>query len=262
MLIDTHSHIFTEEFDDDRDAVVERAKSVGIKCIVLPAIDRSSNDQLFDTCRQYPDFVLPLIGLHPTSVNENPDWRAEIEDIKRLVATPPEGIERFYGIGEIGLDLYWSRDFREEQEEALRLQLELALHHDLPVAIHTREAWSEMVEIIGEYRNRGLRGVFHAFSGDIDTYRTLRAMGNFAFGVGGVVTYKKNKIAEVVRDIPLEDILLETDAPYLTPTPHRGKRNEPSYVELVCAEVAKIKELDYDTVAEQTSRNAKRIFRL
>lgn len=260
MLIDTHSHIFEEEFDIDRNAVIERAVQVGIERIVLPAIERQSNERLFEACRQYPDMVVPLMGLHPTSVNDNPDWRSEVEEVERLLATPPMGIDRFYGVGEIGLDLYWSRDFRNEQEEALRMQLELAIRHNLPVSIHTREAWHEMIEIMSDYKHRGIRGVFHAFAGDMDIYRTLRSMGDFAFGVGGVITFKKNKLADVVREIPLEDILLETDSPYLAPTPHRGKRNEPSYTALICAEIAKVKGLEYDTVAEQTTRNAKRIF--
>lgn len=262
MLIDTHSHLFEEEFDADRNEAVARAEEVGVERIVLPAIDRTSNERLFAMCRQYPVFVVPLMGLHPTSVNDNPAWRDELHEVEQLLATPPVGIERFYGVGEIGLDLYWSRDFLAEQEEALRTQLDMALHYDLPVVIHTRDAWEEMVRVISDYRTRGLRGVFHAFAGDVATYRELRAMGDFAFGVGGVVTYKKSGVAEVVSEIPLEDILLETDSPYLTPVPYRGKRNESSYVAIVCEAVARIKGVDSAVVAEQTTRNAKRIFGL
>ena len=262
MLIDTHSHLFEEEFDADRHEAVERAERAGVERIVLPAIERSSNERLFEMCREYPHLAVPLMGLHPTSINENPDWREELHEVERWLTTPPAGVERFYGVGEIGLDLYWSRDFLSEQEEALRAQLDMALRFNLPVAIHTREAWSEMIEVVSDYRTRGLRGVFHAFAGDLDTYRTLREMGDFKFGVGGVVTYKKSGVAEVVREIPLEDILLETDSPYLTPVPYRGKRNESSYVSLVCAEVARIKGVEPDVVAAQTTLNAKQLFGL
>lgn len=262
MLIDTHSHLFEEEFDADRSEAVERAERVGVERIVLPAIDSASNERLFEMCRQYPHLVVPLMGLHPTSINENAAWREELRAVEQHLATPPSGIERFYGVGEIGLDLYWSRDFLAEQEEALRRQLDLALYYDLPVAIHTREAWNDMLRIISDYRSRGLRGVFHAFAGDVTTYHALRDMGDFRFGVGGVVTYKKSGVAEVVREIPLEDILLETDSPYLTPVPHRGKRNESSYVAIVCEAVARIKGVEPSVVAEQTTRNAKQIFGL
>ena len=262
MLIDTHSHLFEEEFDADRREAVERAQSVGVERIVLPAIERSSNERLFAMCREYPHLAVPLMGLHPTSINDNPEWRDELHEVEQWLTAPPEGVERFYGVGEIGLDLYWSRDFLSEQEEALRAQLDMALRFDLPVAIHTREAWSEMISVVSDYRTRGLRGVFHAFAGDLATYRTLREMGDFKFGVGGVVTYKKSGVADVVREIPLEDILLETDSPYLTPVPHRGKRNESSYVELVCAEVARIKGVEFDEVAEKTTQNAKQLFSL
>lgn len=262
MLIDTHSHLYDEAFDEDRNEAVARARSVGVERIILPAIDRTSNDRLFEMCRQYPDFVVPLMGLHPTSINDNPTWREELDEVERYLAAPPAGIERFFGVGEIGLDLYWSRDFAAEQEEALRRQLELALRYDMPVVIHTREAWEEMVRIISDYRSRGLRGVFHAFAGDVNTYRKLRTMGDFLFGIGGVVTYKKSGVADVVREISLDEILLETDSPYLTPVPYRGKRNESSYVAIVCDAVANIKGLTREEVGEQTTRNAKRIFGL
>ena len=261
MLIDTHSHLFDEAFDEDRSAVVERAEQAGVEKIVLPAIERSSNERLFAMCREYPHLVVPLMGLHPTSINDNAEWREELREVEQWLATPPAGV-RFYGVGEIGLDLYWSRDYLAEQEEALRAQLELALRYDMPVAIHTREAWKEMVEVISDYRSRGLRGVFHAFAGNVETYRQLRAMGDFVFGIGGVVTYKKSGVADVVREMDIEDIILETDSPYLTPVPHRGKRNESSYVALVCAEVARIKELSVEDVARQTTQNARRIFGL
>ena len=262
MLIDTHSHIYDEAFDEDRNEVVERAKAEGVERIILPAIDGESNERLFDMCRACGDYVVPLMGLHPTSVNDNPRWREELSEVERLLANPPQGIERFYGVGEIGLDLYWSRDWQSEQEEAFRAQLELALKHNLPVVIHTRDAWEEMAAIVEEYAERGLRGIFHAFSSDVAMYERLRKAGDFLFGIGGVVTFKKSALAEVVKSMRLEDLVVETDSPYLTPAPHRGTRNESSYVRFVAQKIAELKGETYEVVAEQTTANAKRIFKL
>lgn len=262
MLIDTHSHIYDEAFDEDRNEVVERAVAEGVERIILPAIDGESNERLFAMCRDYKDLVAPLMGLHPTSVNDNPRWREELAEVERLLENPPQGVERFYGVGEIGLDLYWSRDWQAEQTEAFRAQVELALAHDLPIVVHTRDAWEEMAAIVEEYRGRGLRGVFHAFSSDVAMYERLRECGDFLFGIGGVVTFKKSALAEVVRTMRLEDLVVETDAPYLTPAPHRGTRNESSYVRFVAAKIAELQGVDYELVAEQTTANAKRIFRL
>ena len=262
MLIDTHSHIYDEAFDEDRAEVVERARAEGVERIILPAIDGESNERLFDLCRKCGDYVVPLMGLHPTSVNDNPHWREELAEVERLLQNLPQGIERFYGVGEIGLDLYWSRDWQTEQTEAFRAQLELALAHNLPIVVHTRDAWEEMAQIVEEYANRGLRGIFHAYSSDVEMYDRLRKCGDFVFGIGGVVTFKKSVLAEVVKDMRLEDLVVETDAPYLTPAPHRGTRNESSYVRFVAMKIAELKEVDYEVVAEQTTANAKRIFNL
>ena len=262
MLIDTHSHIYDEAFDDDRKEVVERAVAEGVERIILPAIDGESNERLFDMCREYGDYVVPLMGLHPTSVNDNPRWREELAEVEQLLENPPQGIARFYGVGEIGLDLYWSRDWQAEQTEAFRAQLDMALKHDLPIVVHTRDAWEEMAAIIEEYSGKGLRGIFHAFSSDVAMYERLREYGDFVFGIGGVVTFKKSALAEVVKAMRLEDLVVETDAPYLTPVPHRGTRNESSYVRFVATKIAELQGVDYDVVAAQTTLNAKRIFRL
>ncbi len=262
MLIDTHSHIYDEAFDGDRKEVVERAVEEGVERIILPAIDGESNERLFDMCREYGDYVVPLMGLHPTSVNDNPRWREELAEVERLLQNPPEGIKRFYGVGEIGLDLYWSRDWQAEQTEAFRAQLDMALRYDLPIVVHTRDAWAEMAEIIEEYRDKGLRGIFHAFSADVAMYERLRKCGDFVFGIGGVVTFKKSALAEVVKSMHLEDLVVETDSPYLTPAPHRGTRNESSYVRFVAQKIAELQGVDYAVVAAHTTTNAKRIFRL
>lgn len=262
MFIDTHSHIYDEAFDEDRAEVVARARQQGVERIVLPAIDAESDERLFDLSRTDSDYFVPLMGLHPTSVNDNENWRAELSRVRHYITTPPVGIERFYGIGEIGLDLYWSRDFLAEQVEAFRQQVELAIEFNLPIVVHTRDAWCEISNIINDYRNDHLRGIFHAFSADERTYEQLRTSGEFCFGIGGVVTFKKSKLAEVVKSMDIADIVIETDSPYLTPTPYRGTRNESAYVALVAQKIAELKEISLDKVAEQTTENAKRIFGL
>ena len=259
ILTDTHSHLYEPEFDDDRDAAVDRAVTAGVQKMLLPAIDSASHERMFALVRKYPEHFRPMMGLHPTSVNDNPHWREELAVVERLLDSPPAGI-RFVGVGEIGLDFYWSQDFKQEQTEAFRAQCELALRHDLPIAVHTRNAYDEMASIIAEFRGRGLRGVFHAFSESADVYRSLRECGDFIFGIGGVVTYKRAQIAETVAEMALDDIVLETDCPYLTPMPFRGKRNESAYVTYVCRCVAELKGLGEDVVAAATTANAVRMF--
>ncbi|MDE6861766.1 MAG: TatD family hydrolase [Alistipes sp.] len=259
-LIDTHSHIYDEAFDDDRDAVVARAAEAGVTTLMLPDIDSSSRDRMFDLARKYPGMCLPMLGLHPTSVNDNPHWRDEIDQVERLLHEPPA--ERIYGIGETGLDLYWSSDFLAEQSEAMRAQIELAIEGDLPVVIHTRSAWDQMISLISDYKSRSLRGIFHAFAADVATYRRLRDCGDFVFGIGGVATFKNSRMEPVLQEIPLEQMVLETDAPYLTPVPFRGRRNESAYVTYICQKVAEVKGISPDEVAERTTATARRIFRL
>lgn len=260
FLIDTHSHLYEPEFDADREEALARAVDAGVGKLLLPAIDSQSHERLFDLCRRHPDRCFPMMGLHPTSVNDNPHWREELHLVERLLKNPPEGIAPFCAVGEIGLDFYWSSDFRDEQTEAFRCQCRLAVELGLPVAVHTRNAWPEMIAIIEEFRGSGLRGVFHAFSEDAATYKRLKSCGDFLFGIGGVVTFKKSRLADTVREMDLADLVLETDCPYLTPAPHRGERNESAYVEHICAKVAEIKELPPQQVAAATSANAERMF--
>lgn len=259
-LIDTHSHLYEAEFDADRDAALARALDAGVCRLLLPAIDAASHERMFDLCRRHPSYCIPMMGLHPTSVNDNPHWRDELVCVESYLQHPPEGMARFCAVGEIGLDLYWSHDFRNEQIEAFRRQIDLALRFDLPIAVHVRDAWPETLEVIETYRGQGLRGVFHAFSDTVETARRLMSCGDFRFGIGGVVTYKKSKVADVVRELSLDDLVLETDCPYLTPVPHRGERNESAYVRYVCAKVAGIKGIDEAQVAAATTANAARMF--
>lgn len=272
QLIDTHAHIYAEEFDSDRAEVVARAAEAGVVAMVLPAIDGESNERMFELSRALPN-AYPFIGLHPTSVNDNPRWREELEEVERLlkacngggstapIGSPERPVERFYGVGEVGLDFYWSSDFVAEQTECFRRQVELAIEYDLPLIVHTRSAWDEMLTLLEEYKGRA-RGVLHAFGEVVQTYERIKALGGFAVGIGGVSTYKKSPLAESIPHIDLEDILLETDSPYLTPVPFRGKRNEPAYVAYVCARVAELKGLTVEQVAEQTTLNARRVLGL
>lgn len=266
-LIDTHSHIYEPEFDDDRNEVVERAIAAGVDRMLLPAIDTQSHSRMIELTKAHPANCFAMMGLHPTSVNENPTWRNELADVEEYLRQPPEGV-RFYAVGEIGLDYYWSQEYIEDQREAFVYQLRLAAELDLPVAIHTRSAWEDMCTIVereaAAARERGQRlyGVFHAFSEDAATYRRLRACGDFLFGIGGVVTFKKSALAETVRDMAPEDLLLETDCPYLTPVPYRGKRNESSYIPYICARVAELTNCSVEDLAAITTRNAERIFGL
>lgn len=266
-LIDTHSHIYEPEFDEDRNEVIERAIAAGVDRMLLPAIDTQSHRRMIELAKAHPANCFAMMGLHPTSVNENPTWRDELAEVEEYLRHTPEGV-RFYAVGEIGLDYYWSQEYIEDQREAFVQQLRLAAELDLPVAIHTRSAWEDMCEIIereaAAARERGQRlyGVFHAFSEDAATYRRLKACGDFLFGIGGVVTFKKSALAETVREMAPEDLLLETDCPYLTPVPHRGKRNESSYIPYICARVAELTRCTVEDLAEITTRNAERIFGL
>ena len=262
MLIDTHSHIYEPEFDGDRAEALQRCVDADVRLLMLPAIDGESYERMFDLVRAYPEMMRPMMGLHPTSVNENPNWRADLQRVDDYLQHPPQGVERFYGVGEIGLDFYWSSDFCQEQIEAFKCQIEMAIKYNLPIAVHTRNAWEQMCEVMELFSGRGVRGIFHAFSDGVESYQRLKRCGDFLFGVGGVVTFKKSKLAEVVQAMELTDIVLETDCPYLTPVPHRGERNESSYVKYICQKVAELKGVDYNTVAEQTTENVKRIFNI
>ena len=256
--IDTHSHLYEPEFDTDRSEAMDRAAGAGVDRLLLPAIDSQSHERLFEMCRQYPDRCFPMMGLHPTSVNDNPAWREELALVEKYLENPPTG--KFCAVGEIGLDFYWSNDFRKEQMEAFEHQIELSLRHNLPIAVHTRSAWDEMKEVMEGFRGRGVRGVFHAYSDGVQSYEQLRECGDFLFGIGGVVTFKKSPLAEVVREIPLEELLLETDCPYLTPVPFRGQRNESAYIPYICEKIAEIKGITPEEVATQTTTNAERMF--
>ena len=256
-MIDTHSHIYAEEFDADRAEALERAWGAGVEALVLPDIDSESRDRMIKLAEQHPERCYAMAGLHPTSVNDNPRWQQELDMVERMLQQSPV---KLCGVGEIGLDLYWSQDFYGVQREVLHAQIEMALQYNHPVVIHTRSAYKQMLDAIATYRGRGLRGVFHAWADSADTARKLERMGEFKFGIGGVVTFKNSGLDKVVEELPLELLLLETDCPYLTPVPHRGKRNESSYVEHVCRKIADIHRVTFEQVDSLTTASAKQLF--
>ncbi|MBO7198204.1 MAG: TatD family hydrolase [Tidjanibacter sp.] len=271
-LIDTHAHIYGPEFDEDRAEVFARAEEVGVETFVFPAIDHETYAAQFALTRERTDCI-SLIGLHPTSVNDNPEWRAHLAEVERLlhncngggseapIGSAERPVERFYGVGEVGLDLYWSSDFLEEQTEALCRQVELAIRYDLPLVIHTRSAWDQMLTLLEEYKGRA-RGILHAFGESAEVYERIERLGGFAVGIGGVSTYKKSPLLESIPAIPLEKMVLETDSPYLSPVPFRGKRNEPKNLVYICEQIARLKGCSPEEVAAATTRNARAIFGL
>lgn len=254
MLIDTHSHIYSEDFDADRAETVQRAKEVGISHIILPNCDSSTLAPMLTLEAEYPDFCHAAIGLHPTSVKE--DYEHELDLVK-------SELERrdWIAVGEIGIDLYWDKTFLHEQIKAFQLQLDWALYYKLPVIIHVRDSFHETMEALAPYKDKGLTGVFHSFTGTVEEAQQIIGFGGFKLGINGIVTFKNSGLAAVVEQISLENILLETDSPYLTPTPHRGKRNESAYVSLVCKKIAEIYRCSEEEISIQTTLNAKSLFK-
>ena len=256
-MIDTHSHIYAEEFDSDRNEALERAKAAGVERLILPDIASESRPRMLDLAAANHDYCHPMAGLHPTSVNDNPHWREELDAVERLLREPPMTL---CGVGEIGLDLYWSQEFYRQQREVLHAQIELALQYDKPIVIHTRSAYDEMENALSTYRGRGLRGVLHAYADSAERALRFAKMGEIYFGVGGVVTFKNAGLGKEIAQLPTELLLLETDCPYLTPLPHRGKRNESAYVEHVCRKVAELHNTSFDHVDKLTTATAKELF--
>lgn len=255
MLVDSHSHIYLSQFNDDILDVLRSAKEIGVGKIILPNIDAESITDLLNTVTLDPDTCIPAMGLHPGSVRE--DYKEQLEVVFNELE------KGFYkGVGEIGVDLYWpeNRAFISEQKEAFAAQLDLALRMNLPVIIHARESYDEIFDVIDSFTIKP-KGVFHCFSGD-SVHAQKAIESGFYLGIGGVVTYKKSNLPSIVESIPLRKILLETDAPFLPPVPHRGKRNEPAYVALVAEKIAEIKGCSFKEVAEVTTSNALTLFNL
>ena len=252
QLIDTHSHLYDEAYAAEEDLAVARSVEAGVGKIIVPDIDSESRERMFTLTDRHPGTLFPCIGIHPTSVNA--EWKKEMELLEQSAG------RKVYAIGEVGIDCYWSKEHIQEQKEVFKIMLNMAHERNLPVIIHSRDAGDIILTILKECRHLDLRGVFHAFSGSIETYREIQKLGNWSVGIGGVLTFKKASIAETVKSIPLEKILLETDAPYLTPVPHRGKRNESSYIPLIAAKLAELQGISLEQVAEQTTANAEKLF--
>ncbi len=250
-LIDTHCHLFLPEFNDDRDAMIQRALSNRIEGFVLPNVDSGTTQALKTLSREYPNLMYPLMGLHPTSVED--DYLKELDLVYQELSTG-----QYFGIGEIGIDLYWDTSFKSEQEEAFRKQLVWAQESDLPVVIHIRNSFAETIRVIESVPGPH-RGIFHCFTGSLDEAHQAIALG-FHLGIGGVVTFKNSKLDEVVAQIDPKHLVIETDSPYLAPHPKRGKRNESAFLAYTTKKLADIFSLHTDQIAGITTSNAQRIF--
>lgn len=257
-FIDTHTHLYDDAFEgiDGQDAAVRRAIDAGVGMMIIPDTSSVEREKLLALCKRWPDNTRACLGLHPTELGN--DYKTELLKLEKAIETHPE----ITAIGEAGMDLYWTKETRTAQEEVFRVQLDLALGRRLPVIVHCRDAAEPCFNILEDYKGRGLKGVFHAFSGSIETYRRLERYGDWYIGIGGVLTFKKASIADTVKDIPLERILLETDSPYLTPVPHRGERNESMYIPLIADFLASCKGISIEDVADTTTKNAEMLFSL
>lgn len=254
--VDTHAHIFDADFDADRGETIARAVAAGVRKIVLPAVDSHSHRAMIDMALQYPEVCRAAIGMHPTSVNENTKWREELQVVRNLLRDRPV---EWCAIGEVGLDLHWSTSSLTEQCQALVIQMQLAIDYDLPLILHVRDAWNEIFPLLEPLHGQ-IRGVFHSFQGTMKDYGRIKELGNFAVGIGGFITYKNSSMVKVVEQIPIEDIVLETDAPYLTPVPFRGTRNESAHIPVIAAKIAEIKGIPVEKVMEATTARAQSIF--
>ena len=256
IFTDSHTHLYAEEFDNDRDEMILRAQHNNALYLLLPAIDSKYHERMLQVSRDYSTLCYPMMGLHPTSVKEN--YQAELDIIADYLVNPDFN---FYAIGEVGIDLYWDKTFEAEQRLAFSSQMDMALKFDLPLVIHTRNSMDIALSMVEERCDPKLRGVFHCFSGNIQQAERAVRLG-FMLGIGGVVTYKNSGLQAVVEHIGLAHLLLETDAPWLPPVPHRGQRNEPSYIPVIAQKVAEIKNSSLEHVASVTTANTKKLFNI
>ena len=251
-MIDTHCHLYSTEFENDIDEVIERAKLEGVIKFYLPAIDSEYTQSMNLLEEKYPNQCFAMAGLHPCSVKEN--YQEELDKIKTLLQK-----RKFSGIGETGLDFYWDKTFVPQQYDALQQQIELALQYDLPLILHTRNATQQTIDVVKKYTNTPLKGIFHCFGGSLKEAEQIINL-NFYVGIGGVITYKNAGLAEVLANVDIKHIVLETDAPYLSPVPMRGKRNESSYLKYIVEKLALVKNISIDEVKNITTLNAEKIF--
>ncbi|MES2619505.1 MAG: TatD family hydrolase [Bacteroidota bacterium] len=255
-LIDTHCHLYLKEFEDDLDQVISRAQQNEVRKVFLPAIDSETHKRVLNLSQLSVDDCqfLPMMGLHPCSVKEN------FEEELKLVENYLKSEQKFFGIGETGLDYYWDLTFKEQQVVSFEKQIEWSIARNLPVIIHSRNSTSDCIESVAKFNGKA-KGIFHCFGGTVEEAQKITELG-FYMGVGGVVTYKKSDLKDLLQVIGLNNIVLETDSPYLTPVPHRGKRNEPSYIKLICESIASALNKPVEKVAEITSQNALKVFQM
>jgi len=252
-LIDTHSHIYQPAFDEDTDAMMQRALEAGVKKILLPNIDIESVERVHKLCDAYPEVCYPMMGLHPCDVKEN--YKEVLDTLYTNFAK-----RKYVAVGEIGIDLYWDKTTLPYQIDAFKIQINWAKELGLPIVIHARESFDEIFAVLDEMNDDRLTGVFHCFTGTIERAQKVIGYGGFIMGIGGVLTYEKSGLDKVVADIPMEYLVLETDSPYLTPKPHRGKRNESAYTRIVAEKLALVKNISLDEVMRITTENAERMF--
>ena len=259
-LTDTHAHLYAEQFDNDRETMMERAIREGVAFFFLPNIDSTSIAGMLDLVKKYPGKCFPMMGLHPCYVTKTykEDLKVVTEWLKKM--KEDENVPRFCAVGEIGIDLYWDKSHFAEQQQAFRQQIALAKEYGLPIVIHTRSSFDETFDIVSEMNDDSLKGIFHCFSGNVEQAEKVLALGGFKLGIGGVVTFKNSGLDKVVEAVGLEHMVLETDAPYLAPVPHRGKRNESAYVRIVAEKVAALKNIPVEEVARVTTENALKLF--
>ncbi len=252
MFVDTHSHVYSEEFSSDRNEVIARALKSGVRKIILPNIDSSTLKPMLDLSDSHPDLFIPLLGLHPTSVKE--DFRKELEIMEYWFTK-----RKFAGIGEIGIDLYWDKTFINEQMEAFRIQIGWAKKARIPIVIHVRDSFPEVLEVIEHEKEDSLSGVFHSFTGTAEQAAQVVELG-FKIGIGGIVTFKNSGMDSIVQQISLQNILLETDSPWLAPVPHRGRRNECAFITATATKIAALHQTTVEEVARITTQNAQQLF--
>jgi len=254
VMVDTHTHLYLDAFDDDRAAVIERALNAGVSHALLPNIDSTSIGPMHDMAAAHPDFCRPMMGLHPTSVKDN--WKQELNIVRGWLEKGT-----YCAVGEIGIDLYWDKTFREQQEEAFRIQVGWAYEMGLPVSVHSRDSIEVILRILEQMALPGLKGVFHCFTRSRELAQRIIRLG-FHLGIGGVLTYKNAKLCDSLHDIPLTHLVLETDAPFLSPVPYRGQRNESAYLEVIAGHLAGCLGTTAEEVARVTTQNARDLFNL
>jgi len=256
QFIDTHSHLYSSQFDEDRTKATNDSISVGVTTILLPNISSKYTQRMLDICDEFPENCFPMMGLHPCDVNED-NIKTELLHVEQELVKG-----KYVAVGEIGLDLYWDQTKLTIQKKAFIHQIKLAKKHKLPIAIHVRDSFDEAIEIIEKLNDERLRGVFHCFTGTVEDAQRVIKLGGFYLGIGGVLTFKNSGLDKTIAAIKLQYLILETDAPYLAPAPFRGKRNESRYIINIAEKLAEVHQIDIEEVAKRTTLNAKKLFKL